>query len=1217
MHNVLRMGRRVFTVSVVVTTVAWAIGLSALLMPLAASAASLSSGDLIRASLPAVYYYGADGKRYVFPNKKTYDTWYSDFSGVKTITDAELAAITIGGNATYKPGVRMVKITTDPKVYAVAANGSLRWVKSETVATELYGSAWNTMIDDVPDAFFTNYTIGADVAASGDYDKSAVTTAASSINVDKGLSDDVVTGGGTLTIAANAMSPAAASMVSDSSTGSTDTDSGQQRVPMLKVDFNAGSTDLSLTSLKFRRGGISKDGDVDNLYLMDGDVILREATSVNDGVGTFNLASEPIVLSANSVKTLDLVMDLSKAASSGSTMNWSLASADVTSDASSVSGSVAGNSMTIATVEDLGQLELGQTNTYPSTVDPGESGKELWRVSFNALSQDVLITRVEMTNLGSANDADIQNLKLMDGATQLNGTLSQVQDKKVVFDLTTMADGGHKIKAGVNRQITLVGDVVGGTNRTFQWSVQKQYDIRVKDLEYNVWTFVDEHDETKDNAFAVVKAAEATTISTGNLSIGVTTDSPATNVPDGGTGITLAKFNFKATGEDVKVTAATVICQSSVAANTLLNTHILLDGVQVGTTDSTMTCGSQTDVANYTFGNSFILNQGQTHVVSIVADLTGDLSADDTLYVGFGGTAPTAQGRTSLETVTATTINGRTVTAKAGTLTVIKNLGFGNRSSDFPTGVSNAQDVKVGSFVVIAGAGEAVDVSQFVLLNGSTAGQSMGDNFQNLILKDGDGNQIGTTIASLSTTDSTGSFTFTPSTAIRVENGAQKTFVLYADVQGSPDTTATDLNGIEVDTVAATGVTTGASADFGTSGNDTTDVALQTNYISIEGNLTIDEAADTPVAQQLTLGSTGVSLAKFKLSADAAEDILVTQFIVADDMSGGQGADTASIAVRNATGTIRNLKLYNGSTLLSSVSALDSTNNSITPLATFTGFTLTVPRSENVVLEVKGDLSGYNDGATVSSTHRLIVPARPYGAVTAVGTNANDSALGTNSVTAVGAGSGNRISGIQLDIIGGSLSAGTTDADVRGSHMDMVRAKLTLAHASDSPSGSQIPASQQTVAKFVATNSANAGNYSVYIRNMNFDIASVGLSLPGSALNLKVYKDSVSSANELASTSYVGSWAATENEFTDTQIAAGDFTDLEISAGSSRTVIVTLDTSGVAASANNTLGVGLAAGANSYGFASAQWDDGVNHGGSDLDYYSVDTLPLSAKTIVY
>ncbi|MBU0624777.1 hypothetical protein KKF05_00355 [Patescibacteria group bacterium] len=128
--------------------------------PVSGTITCLANSRIKSRSSSGVYYCGVDGKRYVFPNQKTHDTWYSGFSGVIELSDAELAAVPLGGNVTYRPGVRMVKIQTDPKVYAVAAGGVLRWVKTEAAAERLYGSNWNQMIDDVPDAFFVNYVVG-------------------------------------------------------------------------------------------------------------------------------------------------------------------------------------------------------------------------------------------------------------------------------------------------------------------------------------------------------------------------------------------------------------------------------------------------------------------------------------------------------------------------------------------------------------------------------------------------------------------------------------------------------------------------------------------------------------------------------------------------------------------------------------------------------------------------------------------------------------------------------------------------------------------------------------------------------------------------------------------------------------------------------------------------------------------------------------------------
>lgn len=148
------------------------------------AATSLNTGDLIKASGQAVYYYASNGKRLVFPNEKTYFTWYGDFSNVKTITDAELAAISIGGNVTYRPGKFLVKITTDPKVYAVDVTGSLRWVTSEAIAVSLYGSDWAKKVQDVPDAFFVDYTNGTPITNASDYNPSSVMAQKPTISTD-------------------------------------------------------------------------------------------------------------------------------------------------------------------------------------------------------------------------------------------------------------------------------------------------------------------------------------------------------------------------------------------------------------------------------------------------------------------------------------------------------------------------------------------------------------------------------------------------------------------------------------------------------------------------------------------------------------------------------------------------------------------------------------------------------------------------------------------------------------------------------------------------------------------------------------------------------------------------------------------------------------------------------------------------------------------------
>lgn len=171
--------------------------LAMLASPLATHAQSVtnafSAGDLIKGSGSTVYYFAPNGKRFVFPNDKTYFTWYTNFDGVKRISDSALASIPLGGNVTYRPGFKMVKITTDPKVYAVDQNGVLRWVKTEQIAESLYGLAWKSKIDDVADAFFVNYRVGNPIEFSAEFKPGDVMTLTQTISQDKQMDETAAT----------------------------------------------------------------------------------------------------------------------------------------------------------------------------------------------------------------------------------------------------------------------------------------------------------------------------------------------------------------------------------------------------------------------------------------------------------------------------------------------------------------------------------------------------------------------------------------------------------------------------------------------------------------------------------------------------------------------------------------------------------------------------------------------------------------------------------------------------------------------------------------------------------------------------------------------------------------------------------------------------------------------------------------------------------------
>lgn len=133
----------------------------------------LSTTGLIRGVSSKAVYQLHNGKRYAFPTERVYKSWYTEFNAVVVVSDADLATVPLAGNVTYRPGIRLVKLQTDARVFAVGRYGVLRHIASEAAARDLYGDAWATLVDDIMDITFGNYTEGAAIVSSSDFSRTA------------------------------------------------------------------------------------------------------------------------------------------------------------------------------------------------------------------------------------------------------------------------------------------------------------------------------------------------------------------------------------------------------------------------------------------------------------------------------------------------------------------------------------------------------------------------------------------------------------------------------------------------------------------------------------------------------------------------------------------------------------------------------------------------------------------------------------------------------------------------------------------------------------------------------------------------------------------------------------------------------------------------------------------------------------------------------------
>ncbi|MDP2812734.1 MAG: S8 family serine peptidase [bacterium] len=104
----------------------------------------------------AVYYIANDGKKYIFPDLKTYHTWYDDFSKIIEVSVEVLDSFPNGGAMPYHQASKLITTQNTNKIYAVEPNGVLKYIPSEDMAKKLYGNNWYRLVQDVLPGFFAS-----------------------------------------------------------------------------------------------------------------------------------------------------------------------------------------------------------------------------------------------------------------------------------------------------------------------------------------------------------------------------------------------------------------------------------------------------------------------------------------------------------------------------------------------------------------------------------------------------------------------------------------------------------------------------------------------------------------------------------------------------------------------------------------------------------------------------------------------------------------------------------------------------------------------------------------------------------------------------------------------------------------------------------------------------------------------------------------------------
>ena len=491
--------KKSFLISMVVLTAMWGVvGVVDV-----ASANVAVAGDLIKStSSPAVYYLDSSLVKHPFHHEREYVTWYSDFSGVKTVPTDEMVSYSLGSTVVVRPGTRLVQyvevlgdgtwnVSNTPEVYAVGSSGELHKIDSAATAVAKYGSAWESMIVPLPNYLSANYTTGSQMTSSATYPTGTLvkTAAASQVYYIDGTTKRPVTDAGftanrfdmdyVLTVAdltgytdgtsitaveAAIAQPMAGSGAVATGTGLTvalaSTTPGTQvapgaatNVPLMRFNLTASADGaVTVSQINVKRAGIGDANDFDYLYLYDGATRLTNGKTINSTTHVAQFTVLNLSIPAGTTKTLTLSGDvplLTGNATAGNVHYFMIVSGAITTTAA-INGSfpVSSNTTTIGS-STAGSIVIDANGTLPNPV-VGQNDAAAAQFKLTAgTGEDLELKNVTLYQAGSINNNYLSDFKLWQGTTQLASVASVTTKGLIVFDLSatpyTIAKNTNKI----------------------------------------------------------------------------------------------------------------------------------------------------------------------------------------------------------------------------------------------------------------------------------------------------------------------------------------------------------------------------------------------------------------------------------------------------------------------------------------------------------------------------------------------------------------------------------------------------------------------------------------------------------------------------------------------------------------------------------------------------------------------------------------------------
>ena len=780
-----------------------------------------------------------------------------------------------------------------------------------------------------------------------------------------------------------------------------------------KFLLTAGAGDVTINKLYVTRSGLSTNSAVSNIKVVDAatGAYVGSIGSLNTNNMAMITFTQGLTIPANTSKEYILRGSIASSASgnapAGNTIALGVNGADITSNATGVSGMATGNLMSVVNIT-VGTVQVAEDGaTVDSAPNVGDTGVTLNQFYIQAGStEDITVQAVTMLKAGTISNNYLANLTLYNvtKGTTLATVPSLNAEGKATFGNLNLV-----ISKGNTERFRIKADIVDGPGLTANADVVDGSDVLVV-AKGNTYGFY--ITPTAVGSWGGQGTANQT-VQSGGLTISKSASTPATGNTSAGNDKLVTTFDFNAAGEAMKVSSVMFTATlGTMTYDQVTNIRIFDENGAIVAGPADLGSGS-----TVTFTDTFIVPVG-IHKYSVKVKIASGVSTNDTIKIGIANprTDVTATGMTSNSSInvnpSGSAVNGNTLTVKGGSLAVTTN--------NTPAGryiAEGSSGLILGTFTLsAASSGEDVQVTSMTVYDVGSGTTDMGD-FTNLALYTG--TNFGTRISQVYSNASGTSQAFPLTQTLTVPAGGYVTVAIVGDLKTSAGNTThiMEIDGT-VGSVTANGASTGSSITTTGSALTYAVTGAQTLTVSTGGALTVSKDSTSPVADFI-VGNSDVTLAVFQLRASNVEDLSVSEI----NLSVTTGGDVASYSFYKSDGTL-----------------LGTVPGGLTPKLVLSSGALTIPANGYQRVTVKAHMSSV-DGTTVANSD----------AVTAT-------IQGTNQVKATGLGSGSEVTT-------------TSAQSAIGSTQYLVRAKPTVtAETGASLSGTSVGNAAQLLAIFDVTN---------------------------------------------------------------------------------------------------------------------------------------------------